>query len=89
MELIMEKYLNTGHYLNYWKDDGKFDLFIIINEGNYEAVDPISVEKLNTAISICDNYIADRTMNNEECEELDQLLSEVFEFGVQVFKRSR
>lgn len=47
------------------------------------------MEKLNTAISIYDNYIADRTMNNEECEELDQLLSEVFEFGVQVFKRSR
>ena len=47
------------------------------------------MEKLNTAISICDNYIADRTMNEEECEELDLLLSEVFEFGVQVFKRSR
>lgn len=85
----MERYLNTGHYLNYWKDDGKFDLFIIINEGNYEAVDPIPMEKLNTAISICDNYIADRTMNKEECEELDLLLSEVFEFGVQVFKRCR
>lgn len=50
----MKRYLNTGHYLNYWKDDGKFDLFIIINEGNYEAVDPIPMEKLNTAISICD-----------------------------------
>ena len=85
----MERYLNTGHYLNYWKDGGKFDLFIIINEGNYEAVDPIPMEKLNTAISICDNYITDRTMNEEECEELDLLLSEVFEFGVQVFKRCR
>lgn len=85
----MERYLNTGHYLNYWKDDGKFDLFIIINEGNYEAVDQIPMEKLNTAIStgFCDNYIAE--MNEEECEELDLLLSEVFEFGVQVFKRCR
>lgn len=27
--------------------------------------------------------------NEEECEELDLLLSEVFEFGVQVFKRCR
>ena len=63
--------------------------YININEGNYEAVDPIPMEKLNTAISICDNYIADRIMNEEECEELDLLLSEVFEFGVQVFKRCR
>ena len=85
----MENYLSTGHYLNYWNGDKNFDLFIIINEGNYEAVDSISIEKLNTAISICDNYIADRVMNEEECEELDQLLSEVFIFGVQVFKRSR
>ena len=85
----MENYLNTGHYLNYWRDDGKFDLFIIINEGNYEAVDKIPMEILNEAISICDRYITDREMNEEECEELDQLLSEIFEFGVQVFKRSR
>ena len=85
----MEKYLCTGHYLNYWKDDGKFDLFIIINEGNYEAVDQMPIEKFNTAIGVCDRYIADREMNEEECEELDQLLSEIFEFGVQVFKRNR
>lgn len=85
----MEKYLCTGHYLNYWKDDGNFDLFIIINEGNYEAVDQMPIEKFNTAIDVCDRYIADREMTEEECEELDQLLSEIFEFGVQVFKRSR
>ena len=47
------------------------------------------METLNEAISICDRYITDREMNEEECEELDQLLSEIFEFGVQVFKRSR
>ena len=85
----MERYLNTGHYLNYWKDDGKFDLFIIINEGNYEAVDPIPMEKLNTAISICDNYISDWPMNEVDCEELDLLFIVVFLFWVQVFKRCR
>lgn len=85
----MERYLNTGHYLNYWNGDKNFDLFIIINEGNYEAVDQMPMETLNEAISICDRYITDREMNEEECEELDQLLSEIFEFEVQVFKRSR
>ncbi len=41
----MERYLNTGHYLNYWYGDKNFDLFIIINEGNYEAVDQMPVTK--------------------------------------------
>ena len=85
----MENYLNTGHYLNYWRDDGKFDLFIIINEGNYEAVDQMSMEVFNKAISICDRYITDKEMNTEECRELERLLEGIFVFGVQVFKRSR
>ena len=85
----MERYLNPRHYLNYWNGDKNFDLFIIINEGNYEAVDQMPMEVLNKAILICDRYVADREMTEEECEELDQLLSEIFEFGVQVFKRSR
>ena len=85
----MENYLSTGHYLNYWKDDGEFDLFIIINEGNYEAVDQIPMEILNRAISICDEYIKDREMIEEELGELEQLLEEIFEFGVQIFKRKR
>lgn len=85
----MEKYLCTGHYFNYWKDDGKFDLFIIINEGNYEAVDQMPMEIFNKAISICDEYVKDREMIEEEREELEQLLEEIFEFGVQIFKRNR
>ena len=78
------KNLYTGHYMNY--DESKFDLFIIIHEGNSEATEPLSVDKINEADRICENYCTEKEMNVEECKELEMLLEDVFEYGVQVFR---
>lgn len=78
------KHLYTGHYMNY--DESNFNLFIIILEGNGEATDALSVNKINKADEICEEYCNGRKMNAKECEELEQLLEVVFEYGVRVFR---
>lgn len=83
------EHLCTGHYMNYYSNqfDVNFDLFIIINEGNYEAVEPLGLHDLEDADRICTEYCTGKEMNSDECRELELLLEEVFEYGVQVFKR--
>ena len=72
--------LCTGHYLNYYDTLGRRDIFIIINEGNYDATDPLPVEKLHKAEEICERCIATGSV-----DKLQDELEEVFEFGVQIF----
>ena len=71
--------LCTGHYLNYYEAFGGRDLFIIINEGNYEATDSLPVEKLHKAEEICERCIATKSV-----DKLQDELEEIFEFGVQI-----
>ena len=78
------EHLCTGHYMNYYSDD--FDLFIIINEGNGEATNALSIDKINKADKICEVFCTDKEMTVKECRELVTLLEEVFEYGVQVFR---
>lgn len=83
----MERYLNTGHYFNYYDtEQGGLDLFIIVNEGNYEAVDEMPMDIFNETIDLCDKYVKNRKMNNKECKELAALLEKIFPFGVQIIK---
>lgn len=76
--------LCTGHYLNYYDVLGRRDLFIIINEGNYEATDSLPVEKLYKAEEICERCIA-----SESTDKLQDELEEIFEFGVQILDMKR
>lgn len=79
------EHLCTGHYMNYYGDN--FDLFVIINEGNGEATNALSVNKINKADKICEEFCTGKEMNVKECRELEELLEVVFEYGVQVFKK--
>lgn len=71
--------LCTGHYMNYYNENGN-DLFIIINEGN----EPVGVRKLHRAEEICNRCIDKYGISEDVRKELEEQLEEVFEYGVQI-----
>lgn len=72
--------LCTGHYMNYYNENG-MDLFIIINEGNGEATTPLDVEVLHKAEEICEKYVKNEPIDKNA---LQYELERVFEYGVQI-----
>ena len=66
-----------GYSLNYFSEDGKFDLFVIINEPN-------PIEKIDEAIDYIDSY----DMITGSLEELHDALEEkYFPYGVELLRR--
>lgn len=77
--------LCTGHYMNYYNPAlGGEDLFIIINEGNGDATEPLAVEKLHAAEEICEKYVKESHMDKDSRKKLQNELENIFEYGVQI-----
>ena len=82
--------LATGHYMNYYSSLGASflgskQMFIIINEPNGDATEPLDVEKLHKAEEICEKYVDDAFKNKNVLIELEKKLENIFEFGVQMY----
>ena len=76
--------MSTGRYINFFTDNGKHDIFIIINEANDINDQDIkeAIDKIDEIDDLLREKIADLTD-----DELQEILEPMFEYGVQIIRK--
>lgn len=75
-----------GRYINFFTDNGKYDIFIIINEPN-DINDKNGKDAAKT-IDMIDELLRDK-IDKMSDEEIESFLEPVFEYGVQIIRKER
>ena len=77
----------TGHYINFFTDNGRCDIFIIINEANeYDDCVGLNTEtSMQEVINKVDDMLRDQIdkLTNNEIEEM---LEPLFPYGIQIIR---